>query len=52
MTSHVYAAYKSTIICHVSLLCYSDMERKQKVKEILGSAAMQQGELRKLKRKK
>jgi hypothetical protein len=28
------------------------MERKQKVKEILGSAAMQQGELRKLKMKK
>ncbi|KAJ9577288.1 hypothetical protein L9F63_006127 [Diploptera punctata] len=30
----------------------SDLERKQKVKEIYGSAAMQQGELRKLKRKK
>ncbi|XP_023701640.1 nucleolar protein 14 [Cryptotermes secundus] len=30
----------------------NDMERKQKVKEIFGSAAMQQGELRKLKRKK
>jgi hypothetical protein len=28
------------------------MERKQKVKEIFGAAAMQQGELRKLKRKK
>jgi len=27
------------------------MERKQKVKEIFGSAAMQQGELRKLKGK-
>jgi hypothetical protein len=36
----------------VLFLCFSDMERKQKVKELFGSAAMQQGELRKLKRKK
>ncbi|XP_069679275.1 nucleolar protein 14 [Periplaneta americana] len=30
----------------------NDMERKNKVKEIFGSASMQQGELRKLRRKK
>jgi hypothetical protein len=36
----------------VVFLCFSDMERKQKVKQIFGSAAIQQGELRKLKRKK
>lgn len=30
----------------------SDTERKRKVKEIFGDAAMQQGELKKLKRKK
>jgi hypothetical protein len=36
----------------VLFLCFSDVERKQKVKEIFGSAAVQQGELRKLKKKK